>query len=147
MAFDRRSRRSRNTSFSLVAFGRAMNAIANQVEENAAVAVRRAALRADQVVVQTTPVDTGRARGNYFVSFGAPSTEVDNESFGAANSLQRAEAELPGWNIGDGSIFITNSLPYIVPLDEGSSAQAPNGMSDLAIQAAQAELARGGLID
>lgn len=135
------------TSFSLAEFERRMDQIANQVEDNAGVAVRRAALRADQVVVQTTPVDTGRARGNYFVSVGAPSDQVDENSLGVSVSLARGEAVVSGWDIGDGSIFIVNNLSYITFLDQGSSAQAPNGMSSLAVQAARAELARGGLLD
>lgn len=135
------------TSFSLAEFERRMDQIANQVEGNAGVAVRRAALRADQVVVQTTPVDTGRARGNYFVSVGAPSDQVDENSLGVSVSLARGEAVVSGWDIGDGSIFIVNNLSYITFLDQGSSAQAPNGMSSLAVQAARAELARGGLLD
>lgn len=43
-----------------------------------------------------------------------------------------------------GDIYIVNNLPYIVPLDEGSSEQASNGFVNSSIRAADVAFAFGG---
>jgi hypothetical protein len=120
---------------------------AEQVERNAAKAVKRAAVAADTYAVLATPVDTGRARANWITSIGAPKTEttdeVDKEGGPTISAHQRT---INRWNIGAGTIYITNSLPYIIPLDEGSSKKRPEGMSKGAIQAAQEQLKNARLI-
>jgi hypothetical protein len=90
-------------------------------------------------IVEKTPVDTGRARGNWNISVGSPDESTSN-STGAKFSSPKS---LPEPN-GDESIFITNNLPYITKLEYGGypdppkkdggktaggfSKQAPNGM-------------------
>lgn len=78
-------------------------------------------------VVRDTPVDTGRARGNW-------STTVANPAWGERERLDRSGgsafaevvAETPQ---GAGQkTFLTNNLPYIGRLEEGYSKQAPAGM-------------------
>ena len=109
------------------------------------VKVRRAAIKTDQTVVVGTPVDTGRAKSNWLVSLGTPVFE-ENEAFtpGEKGSTQFANEQaaiaqgigvIGQWSIFRGSIFITNSLPYIQSLEEGSSAQSPAGMVKRAVQA------------
>ena len=91
-------------------------------------------------IVKKTPVDTGRARGNWNVSVGSPDTSVDDPS-GYPKPRKKGEkvvkkvvklkyknsASLPEPK-GNESIFISNNLPYITTLEYGSSKQAPNGM-------------------
>jgi len=76
-------------------------------------------------VIRATPVDTGRARGNWQTSVGAPvNGEIARE--GDAAALAEVEAKTPQ---GAGQItYLSNNLPYIVQLEEGSSKQAPEGM-------------------
>lgn len=90
-------------------------------------------------IVEKTPVDTGRARGNWNISVGSPDESTSN-STGTKFSSPKS---LPEPN-GDESIFITNNLPYITKLEYGGypdppkkdggktaggfSKQAPNGM-------------------
>ena len=90
-------------------------------------------------IVEKTPVDTGRARGNWNISVGSPDESTSN-STGPKFSSPKS---LPEPN-GDESIFITNNLPYITKLEYGGypdppkkdggktsggfSKQAPNGM-------------------
>lgn len=122
-------------------FAKRMGFLAEKVGANSEKAVRKAAIAADTTVVMTTPVDTGRARANWFATVGLPANlQLDNTDPSGATAMSQAQAVIAGWKRGQGSIFITNSLPYIVPLEEGSSAQAPNGMTQAAIQAARAEL-------
>lgn len=79
-------------------------------------------------IVLKTPVDTGRARGNWFTSVGSPSANVTvstdpSGSSAIANGLS-AISKATG-NI----LWITNNLPYIYRLEfEGWSKQAPAGM-------------------
>lgn len=84
-------------------------------------------------LVQATPIDTGWARANWIPNIGS--------SFqGTAGT--RAEAEAGNIQLGDqengissvvtqytlarGPVYITNNVPYIVFLNEGSSRQAPS---------------------
>ena len=131
-------------------FNRRMQKIGAAVVANTEATVRRAALIADQVVVTATPVDTGRARANWITSIGAPvfqqKPEPGSPSDGPRQSLAQGTGVIASWRVGAGPIYITNSLDYIKRLDEGYSAQAPNGMTAQAIAAASAFLRRGGRV-
>lgn len=136
------------TSKTFGQLARRMNFRAKKFGVNAETAVRRAALAADNVLVTTTPFDTGRARGNWITAVGSPDTQVvavAGPGSGAA-ALDQGKAVIGKWRLGAGTIYITNNLAYIIPLDEGSSQQAPNGMSQLAMQAARRELKKARLL-
>lgn len=87
-----------------------------------------------QLITAGTPVDTGRARANWFVSEGAPRTDTTE------STTQQPPPSIKGNSV----MFITNSLPYIVPLEYGHSKQAPYGMVRKAIAEVQATLAVAG---
>lgn len=82
--------------------------------------VRKVALDVHTRVSQKTPVDTGRARANWNVSPGTPDRSVSESTSSQMPSLRKGD--------GEGPIYITNSLPYIGKLEDGSSTQAPSGM-------------------
>ena len=65
-------------------------------------------------IVKKTPVDTGRARGNWNVSVGQPDTTVSEKKL----KQPMAKSSMPDVN-GDESIFISNNLPYITTLEYG----------------------------
>lgn len=80
-----------------------------------------------------TPVDTGWARVNWI-------PEIGKERSAPAGSRAAAEAgNLPGeqqtalaavttgYTLDRGAVYITNAVPYIIPLNEGHSQQAPSG--------------------
>lgn len=74
-------------------------------------------------VIKGTPIDEGRARGNWQTTTQSPATgEVErNESAAQAELTQRVG--------GAGSVtYLTNNLPYIERLENGWSKQAPAGM-------------------
>lgn len=78
-------------------------------------------LQIQKGISMKTPVDTGRARANWFMAEGAPETSTTDAK--TPKTYDRADFQ------GNGvPIFITNSLPYIVPLEYGHSKQAPAGM-------------------
>lgn len=109
---------------------------ARQVEQGTDRTVVRVAQLVNQTVVLATPVDTGRARANWHVSFDAPTAHsliaYDQSGYGA---VARNNAEIERRQQGQ-SIYIQNNLTYIQRLNEGHSRQAPAGYVELAVQAA-----------
>lgn len=123
---------------SLNEFSRRMVVRAGRISGNTTRLVRRTALAVDAVLVSETPVDTGRAKSNWLVSLNTSLRESaeayvpghDGQT-AAANeqaALDQAEAVISHYTSGLGmSIHITNNLPYIGELNNGSSHQAPAG--------------------
>ena len=123
-------------------FARRLQRRARQVETGASDAVKSAALVINQVVILETPVLTGHARANWQIGLVTPVTkEIDaTDESGAAtiarnNTLIRARAKRV-------DIILSNNVPYINELNEGSSSQAPAGFVQLAVLAAVGVLAR-----
>lgn len=71
-------------------------------------------------IVKKTPVDTGRARGNWNVSVGSADNSVDEKitKNQVPAKMKKNKAELEKAK-GDESIFISNNLPYITTLEYG----------------------------
>jgi hypothetical protein len=129
------------TSKGFAQFAKRISFRAKEVADNAEKAVRRAAIAADEVLVLSTPVDTGRARANWIPSVGKPIlAELQSTDKSGNETMAKAHAVVAGWTRLLGPIYYANSLPYIQRLDEGYSAQAPNGMTTGAITAARAQL-------
>ena len=91
---------------------------------------KKVAIDVTSGVVDRSPVDTGRFRGNWMVATGSADTAT-TASTTASDSINRA-LNMP-FNVGQ-SIFITNSLPYAQRLENGWSQQAPQGMVALTVQ-------------
>lgn len=111
-----------------------------QIAQGVAVNVDREVIKTAGVIVSTvipaTPVDTGRARGNWQVSVGEaitrPRERLDKTGGGTiAEGVSRAGSYRPGQ-----TIYITNNVPYIGNLNDGSSAQAPANFIEMAVRAA-----------
>lgn len=82
-----------------------------------------------------TPVDTGWARANWVPDIGSPRTEPvgsrDRVDSGSAQAgLARVVA---GYRLAQGPVFLSNNVPYITFLNDGSSRQAPAGFVQQAI--------------
>jgi len=71
-------------------------------------------------VVKKTPVDTGRARGNWNISVGSPDTSTSENKVPKYNSSDSIPEPR-----GDESIFISNNLPYITTLEYGGFPNPP----------------------
>lgn len=79
-------------------------------------------------VIQDTPVDTGRARGNWQCSQNTPAVnEIDrqdkNGSLAQNEVIDSVLSSQP-----DSTVYLTNNLPYAQRLEFGYSGQAPEGM-------------------
>lgn len=93
-------------------------------------------------LVYHTPVDTSQALSNWDVTVGAPADDPHGPYFAgkhgstlqqsAAQALTVAKQTLKDKKPGQ-PIFIANNLPYIVPLNRGSSAQVPAGFVERAV--------------
>ncbi|WP_024666543.1 hypothetical protein [Pseudomonas syringae] len=70
----------------------------------------------------------GRFRGNWMFGIGAPNNTITEEvdPSGSKSNARIANGVLE-FRAGDVA-YITNSLPYAIPLEFGHSTQAPNGM-------------------
>lgn len=66
-------------------------------------------------IVEKTPVDTGRARGNWNVSVGTADSSTDPSK---TTPQYKSPKQFPEPN-GDDTIYISNNLPYITVLEYG----------------------------
>lgn len=90
---------------------------------------RKIALQALRSVVLKTPVDTGRARGNWQTAIGQ--TTEDEKLM--ADPVGEGESVLR--HVGFYQIvFLFNNVNYIIYLEDGTSEQAPNGMVQLTLE-------------
>lgn len=90
---------------------------------------RKIALQVLSGVVLKTPVDTGRARGNWQTTINqAPDSEL--LSANPIGDGVAALADLPPFV----AIYISNNVPYINRLEDGYSRQAPAGMVAVTLQ-------------
>lgn len=125
-------------SASLRRFARRIQGIARSLEPRLAVTSSEAALRVLSVVVPATPVDTGRARGNWQTSLNSPANgESGLLDQTGQTALARGRAAVAGKQYGQ-PIYIVNNAPYIALLNAGSSKQAPANFVEIAIQTALA---------
>ena len=121
-----------HTNFS--SLSRAMANRADEFEEGVERLVRKAAIVTATTAAIATPVDTGLARGNWRTKTGTLEDGILDSSRGVGAVAIEAQEATRNYRLGQ-DIWISNNIGYIVPLDEGSSLQAPNGMTDQAVAA------------
>ena len=95
--------------------------------------VKKIAIDVMSSVVNKSPVDTGRFRGNWQLGVGAVDgdTSSANDKSGTG-AIAKASLELTSFKSGT-TIYISNSLPYAQRLENGYSNQAPQGMVRLTV--------------
>lgn len=116
---------------------------ADQVRADHRAVCVKAATLVDQVVVNASPFDTGRFRGNWI------------PTIGASSDAQRGVIDLPGIfaeakRVFESAplypvIYLSNNLPYAQRLNEGHSGQAPAGFVETAVDIAVGVIKRGEL--
>lgn len=91
--------------------------------------VRALGLQALAGIVNATPVDTGRARGNWQATFDRPADDFFLGKFDKSGQQAISQGSIKiDQHTGYRRVFITNNLPYILMLEDGSSKRAPDGM-------------------
>lgn len=121
-----------------------------KINEAAEKTMRGAALEIFSEIVRRTPVGNpalwdskppvgyagGTLRGNWQANLNAPSlSTIDAIDKAGAATISRAGAELSNFTVNSDSIWFSNNLPYAMPVERGSSTQAPNGMVRTTIKA------------
>lgn len=94
---------------------------------------KKIALHALKAIVLRTPVDTGRARGNWQVAIDeVPKDILETEDKSGDAAISTGTSVINAMEKNRLSVvYIANSLPYIEVLENGHSQQAPQGMVDL----------------
>lgn len=85
--------------------------------------MRAIALELFGSIIKDTPVDTGRARGNWQTSIGSPQTD---QLFDPGPDDATAELAAAVYNFGgDKTIYLANNLPYSWKLEFGGYGTGP----------------------
>lgn len=126
----------------LAVFAKRMRKLGENIQGNANEKARTAARRIVGSLTENTPADSGTAISNWQASLGSAavgtlpaSTPGKGGSTRAANATaarQRAAAVIAAQRPSQ-TIHITNNLPYIQPLNDGHSEQAPAGFIQTSI--------------
>lgn len=118
----------------LAQFNKELDDFAKKLPEKVTLIQKKVVLEALRRLVMRTPVDTGRARGNWQVTIAEPSegqVEVfDSEGSATISKGLAALAGLPNFQV----VWISNNVDYIEFLEHGSSTQAPEGMLAITIE-------------
>ena len=88
---------------------------------------RMAIVLVAQGVVMSTPVDSGRARGNWQFGKVLPQGVLPTLDTSGAAAIARIAGQTVGVKAG-GEVWVVNNLPYAGKLEYGYSQQAPSGM-------------------
>ena len=117
----------------LAQFNATVQRFADSIPEKVVSLHKKIGLEALRRVVLKTPVDTGRARGNWQVSIGDPAlTMLEDADRTGSDTIAIGTAQLENLKAYE-TIFLTNNVPYIIYLEEGSSKQAPAGMVKMTV--------------
>ena len=109
-------------------------------------------LQALRGVVNKTPVDTGRARGNWQASLGSPVASTTNAKDPSGEAPLASSAQTSTYSREAptvlsvppfGTIWLSNNLPYIQRLESGTwSGQAPHGMVAVTVAEIESQFRR-----
>lgn len=115
-------------------FARDVSNWTDKVRRRQDAVVRKITLDVFTSVIQMSPVDTGRFKGNWLPAVGsAPGGTVTATDPGGATVIAKVQGVTAGVKAGD-VIYMVNNLPYAQRLEEGWSKQAPAGMVALTVQ-------------
>jgi hypothetical protein len=108
-------------------------AFVEKANGNMDLVVRKIALEMFSRVIQKSPVDTGRFKGNWQVAIGSiPDGTLQLDDKAGTATIAKVTAEALNVKAGQ-VIYLVNNLPYAQALEYGHSKQAPNGMVRLTV--------------
>lgn len=140
----------------LAQFSRNIRSLGSRIENSGTRLVKATSIRALRSLVDNTPVDKGVARSNWRVGIGAPTRVVigayapgrklgigERTNASAAISAGRARINsIKSTSRGlETAIYISNAVPYIGDLNNGSSKQVGAGFVERALLEASLEIA------
>lgn len=113
------------------------------------VAVKKVMLELFSKVIYKSPVRSGRFRANWTIGNGnANRTTSMAEDKAGAGTIGKIAADISAINLAGQSIWLTNSLPYSLILENGrgngkpGSLQAPQGMVKITLMEISAKYGR-----
>jgi hypothetical protein len=136
-------------------FQKQLQDIAKRFRERLEKGVEKFAYKTADIFIQSTPygdidkyydyyeerqleygfrMQPGLAKGSWLLSTGQPafSEEVAYDTRSGSKSQARAQMTAQEYVLGE-TIYLTNSVPYIIDLERGQSRQAPAGMLQLSM--------------
>lgn len=124
------------------AFKRQYAAILAKAGAKAELVIRQSAVALQSGMVEKSPVDTGRFKGNWQCGIGVLNldTSAGNDANGSG-AIAKTIAAVQGWKAGQ-TIYMTNNLPYARRLEFGWSQQAPSGVVRLTVLDFQSSVRR-----
>lgn len=111
---------------SVLAFNAAVTAFAKRTQADAVTLQRALSLQILSGVVLKTPVDTGRARGNWQLNVSQtanPNSDVKGVDKNGGETINRGAKKLDGLKFGR-LVVIFNNVEYVPYLNNGTSRQA-----------------------
>lgn len=106
--------------------------VVGELAEFTGTIIKKLTVEATANLIEATPKDTGWARANWIPNIGAIIVSTNGSREQAVEGNINSSAQTVGianvvinYRISDGAVYITNNVPYIIPLNEGSSSQAP----------------------
>ena len=116
---------------SITSFNQDLKKLAKHMDATTEQLGRSIALDLFGRIVIKTPVDTGRARGNWQTNVGTPILSVTENTSEPSATFKRGD----GYKV----MYITNNLPYIGVLEDGGVSRPPHHM----IKRSLSEVERG----
>ena len=111
--------------------------IIQEFEDFTATQIRNLAINLTAQLSESTPVDVGWARNNWVPQIGKPyrktgadtpkgnRTQRKAKARGQGRRAQTAQTKVALYKWGDGTIYVSNNVPYINRLNYGHSQQQP----------------------
>lgn len=119
-----------------------LNKVLKKAGKNASAIARKIALELYTKVVEKSPVDSGRLRGNWNIGINNiddmeyPEDRASYGSLPSGSSFTRNTSALSTFKIGD-IIFISNNMDYIYKLEYGLYNNGPKTVGGYSLQAPQ----------
>ena len=93
-------------------------------------------------VTISTPVDTGRARWGWFLTINVPSNSTPPAGkYSAPKINERMQSIKDSFTVSD-TLYLTNNVPYVPDLNNGTSKQAPARFVERSAEIAQQAVIR-----
>lgn len=101
-------------------------------------AVRMIVIEVGSSIIRMTPVDTGRLKGEWQFTIQPATSETGLTGNASQAKLVGDSIEFKAGTVG----YITNLMPYAIPMEMGGSQQAPAGMVRVTLERFQQIVSR-----
>lgn len=115
-------------------FATQMRAFENLTIDKAEKVFRKTCFEISNEVISNTPVDSGRAKNNWFPDINKFSNNTtENTDKTGKQALSNVQTKTKSLQLGN-TFTLSNNLDYIEKLEYGWSKQSPNGMVGITLQ-------------